>query len=1137
MTTPIEQPYLALFRLQLEWLYTPFANVQQKLAIKLANSNIKVVGSQNVAETCLSNLKVLKDNRTNDLHPFNEFLKRSSKEQADIIEKKPIFNRVSTKLKLNTLTEKRDGKIFPKESFISVASPFFEIEDANWVKCTESWSSKKAQICVEDIHEALNFFKSEVEFHWDKYGHIEIIRASKKTPEGQRAGKLNYDFWKHQIMIKKAEELAGHSSQGHSDVTPQLVNVDNGEENKLTLPKIPSDIHHVVEDIAKYYNQLIELLDNQNAPGNHYYEYLTECSTYKISDFLKNGQRRVPKEPVIEGWIKEIEKTIELKVATPKHKVWFKDAYEFAGIPGKNEVELNSCFDERHIKDPIKCTNCIGDSEQTLTVNYSSDCLRKLVDLFYYRSDQQIATLGFKKCRFMLAGYAGEGKSAWLNNFVSTTNDYMWIKKLIYIKIPTTDTKFYEAFKTLRKKSIDEQDDDGTFASKFWDNVKSTRLLRMIKEHHLTCETVFISEYDLFEVARNIPKDDALSYHQGFELEGYYRLSYKSNPAGIPISPEEKIRLLSFAKNINCNDITFNNWENAIDKLCEKSESTFTRGMIEDIENICNGLVNNNLIKPESLTALWNKPYKREKRFHLDHEVTILTAKIVEYLIDKGFRFLVIVDGLDVHHNMNDSEITVLEILRTFIDHQFAGKNLWAACHILTTRSSTIETYMLNMSQFRGQTRGSFQQLKLKNCDFFNIVKHRLDLASKKYKEEFFKNFHLYFLNMISLLVDDAFNRRMHPVLRPDRDHSSFDMLVMLFRGNLRKSLNFLILYVREIIFACNKAGFIYPGMTKRDEENVILEMYSHLFGKNYIFWSGVICRNGYFHYPLYGVYTLKNDANGLQLIRKTSTHKGSELYGTILNIFDFVPLSLSLDGGKQLNVVRNKLFIRLRIIQLLNIQAKSCEYIEAAIAYKYKISPIEASWEIEELILSGLIEIKKDEINAYFDENNPDKIIPHKHCKLQVVSAFWNVYNHILTDRFVFRGLILSFGLPDDEMLAYSSYTTFESVRGEYLENDRWSEDNKLEIIQASASEIITTVTMSTYFDYIEKHNMLNIAEYDPIKIRWENFIKQHSIKTEIIDKLEKVNPQGNSKEVVKLLREYLVALHANIKTVKVGS
>jgi hypothetical protein len=148
-------------------------------------------------------------------------------------------------------------------------------------------------------------------------------------------------------------------------------------------------------------------------------------SIYQRSKNIKSDVARDINPPaVIKGWINCLEDQLKDRVASPMNKAWFKKAYHFAGFDGCgptcHEIANSNCpgcEDPLHIDGPI-------------TINMHESCQFKLVEMFRKASENALITKEFNDARFILSGFAGEGKTAWLNNFYSVYQDTLYEKRV-----------------------------------------------------------------------------------------------------------------------------------------------------------------------------------------------------------------------------------------------------------------------------------------------------------------------------------------------------------------------------------------------------------------------------------------------------------------------------------------------------------------------------------------------------------------------------------------------------------------------------------------------------------------------------------------------------------------------------------
>lgn len=437
-------------------------------------------------------------------------------------------------------------------------------------------------------------------------------------------------------------------------------------------------------------------------------------------------------------WIKNFANVLtNLIQATPNHKKWFEECYSYASLPTQS-LYNNYCCDQYGalLTDINNCDKCLNSEfGDVLTVNYSPKCLDKLIDLFWNCSNALVsrALSESRGSRFILSGYAGEGKSAWLNNFFSTKQDEMWAKKLFNVKIAVTDTVLKDKFEEEYRKQTPT-------LPLFFERVVGTKIVRLFQKHYKKKTSIIVyndyrglcnnQELILCETPRYLRNSYEIDYEELYKdniecddkyislMEGSYVLSY--NKIG-PISLDEKKIILDISpKNID--------WVSDVERLYKKSQTSLTYDQIEIIDKKIKDLSEKGIITQDQYENIWNKPLTRLHRDECPCELSSLLTKI---LIGYGYRFLIVFDGVDAHNNRPSSESINERFLDALLSSIFTPQsNPWMASLLIVVREETINKKIAKLV-FQGATWGSIRRLRLAPTDLKDILKRRMRFITK----------------------------------------------------------------------------------------------------------------------------------------------------------------------------------------------------------------------------------------------------------------------------------------------------------------------------------------------------------------------------------------------------------------------
>ncbi len=793
--------------------------------------------------------------------------------------------------------------------------------------------------------------------------------------------------------------------------------------------------------------------------------------------------------------------SLTLRRATPKNLFWYKRNYAFAGYESA-DGNLCDCASKTDIVGKLTsfegknttvkysskeyekfCMNCVNGQIPPLILPNSNDqCVNNLIDLFLQQSNQAFDSQDMENSRFILYGNAGEGKTAFINYLLSVKQDLMWEKKLFTVKVNITDDDIKDRFSKLKNQETKELD--------FIQKAVELKLVRLFVRFYKTAETSVCVESDLgpfipqemktslrcqLAVRREDLTNMTTGRHditrlQDGRSEYVYYLTYSDGK----MSDAFRDRLLAASED--------HVWSDAVGKLYNKSQSTLSRNEVDAIVSEITSTIERNYGPVQASKILKRDlvPFGRERL--LDEPVDPLVASTIRNeLWKRGFRFLVIFEGFDPHHNLGKDEGTITQLLvaaKRFVMRPNA--NNFYASYLLIIRAETIRRIMLRETA-AGIPWGGVHYIKLAPVSFEHILYKRLQsMMERSPNMPYYKTFFPYFIQLTSAHVKKCLTGKEIAL----DSRCLFEDLQKLYRNNNRKLLLFYYLYVKEIFHTLNKKDSIRSLAGPPSEKeclDIATSYWETLKNISYPFWNAVLYRDKVMYEDFITAIGLcANDKTIVEWEHSQASNKAS--YGTIPNLFCFIKLDLRREENSgQKFLVRNKSLLKIRMLQYLHCK-RVAEYrhLLHMFAEIYDLSPNEVHWEIDSLLMMGFI--KYDIRDSIANSRVGERINP----KIQVTD-FWSIYFNNMFKKDPFVGLMSAMDIPNESPLTilhdFVPFTVINSnlIKGE-LEN-RWA--------NAFASEIVVITLMSHYIRFLERLEHKDLRH----RVKFDEFLDSFSI------------------------------------------
>lgn len=755
----------------------------------------------------------------------------------------------------------------------------------------------------------------------------------------------------------------------------------------------------------------------------------------RLTDHLKSRRLfKLPDSyaPNISYLFSALDRELMLKRSTPKNKLWFDNSYVKGDTPPEEHIS-SYCIDQ---KSPQTCERCLSQKFPVLTVNFPN-CLHTLVRLFKKSADETFNDARSSNGRFILNGYAGEGKSTWLNWLTSAGQDYLWKQKLINLKIPASNGKLLTQYEHAVVGYGNEDSSGHHFQKIIW-NMVSTKFMRIFFKHYYTQETVLFTAHDFSYL---VDGDKKISIDEIQANDHHYR-TYRITFLRGPMSISERDNYV--AKSPDNTD-----WARTINGLFEKSQSTLSDEQIQQINQAVDNIRSD--VGDSVIATDWNPhvehgndPESYPKTRYLGvHQ--LISDTVAKKLLEMGYRFLVIFDGVDHHHSDKNEQEQFYPFVKACLQAMGdLGNSSFKPAMLIATRNETLDRIKLQGLSPK-QISGNFQQLSIARSDFRAIIEQRI--RNVTLKGEYNEVYNGGIINLLDRYLDNVFSeyleRRDYEMIALEQHvslselkKSGFMVLEYLFRKNHRHALSFTVQLLHEIHLKVIEQGGYTPfkGQEKRNAQDARRDLetaFNIISSRQYLFWVTLFARDRYVYTEYYEHYIGKKYTDeytgktSYWADRKTRTFpmdkafkNTDRAFGTIPNIFSFINLAKS--EKKAAPDLRNKLGIKVRIMQILEMNNSPCRDFANQFDILFDIPWDEVLWEIEDLILMGLL---TDADRGQEQFGSLETLLENFTIK---PTLFWQVYKKFMFKLHVLDHLLPDTLIPKEKFLINPEYVNF---------------------------------------------------------------------------------------------------------------
>lgn len=768
-----------------------------------------------------------------------------------------------------------------------------------------------------------------------------------------------------------------------------------------------------------------------------------------ISDEKKilQGKRDLRAHKIVAGWLKNINDQLTYKRATPKNYTWFDDCYVLP-LESDNSEKYRKILSEEGCWSTYDsnefCSYCENGYDRQMIVkpNSCDRCIDYMINNIYNSSDIAWRVNDIRNSRYALLGKAGEGKSAFINYILSCKQDEMWKKRLITIRIVLSRPDFIGPYQELVN--------DGKPKYDRYMLIKNTILKKMVR--------ILSAHY--FNKRTNTPVDESRNECIAQELKDLieYRwitsrdmvrtcfLEYKgARPSDNEIidvinvvSQSEDERFKTDVNKLLCK-VIHSLSEDEQDAIIDKVQKELNIESIEDIR-----------------LQYFIRQLDREKASKIPDDLIIETIKAMGSL-DYPYRFFVILDGLDPHHQNETIERVIPELISDLGDILFLDVvSMINGAYMLVMREETVERHLYN-ARFQGALWGNFIKLGVSPVMPCEIFGKRLQHVSKNaYQIKMSSCFISFCSKFFAATLDE---RNVGKIERLDKKcDEGFPLFSLLFRGNRRTMLKFMNTFMRDVYITLEKKGIpldhLEKNITKKSANDAHINAVTYFseITESHTFWDSVLYRDQkYYFNPLgysYSEFVL-NDKKRKILERKLI---GIEYeYEVFPNIFNPIPIKDTLQDD---NLTFLKMFIMKIIENAKNIRKSVLMQIVTTVFDRCDTNQID--FEIDELIVNRFVYVTPIEPELWEDP-------------FLSVTIYWVHFDRWFWFIDVFIALASDISYPDNNVFRYEHYASYVSRNNEWLRHREtrytWNEMTK----KAFASKIISLSIAVSYLGALD--------------------------------------------------------------------
>ena len=820
-----------------------------------------------------------------------------------------------------------------------------------------------------------------------------------------------------------------------------------------------------------------EVNDNGGGYFKEYGKYIAFNVISETQDYNDHATRDLNVHPLINGWIKDLNNQLSFKTATPKNYSWYKKCYVVPWESDKSSVYHESIYNEgcwsARFERNGYCSLCENgyQFEKIYLPNGSHKCIDYFMSNIYEKSCYAWRSKTILHSRYLMSGKVGEGKSAFINYLLSVYQEKMWSQRFIPIRLPMSRADFWDPY----QKILKNQGGDQAKA----DYIKNSIYKKIVR--------ILSTKYFSAKISVPVDNDNAILIPEKFkDLIGFeYKLSRDLVRTCFlefkDAYPEKEI--IDDLRGYKFKDLGQIELANDVSRLLQKYDSSLSENEKSSVLNIVSTKVG--IPKENEVFSFFDNPIDRNDAQRISNEIIIETINALGSL-SRPYRYFIILDGLDPHHQNKTIESAISELINDLIKMLFfSSTNIVQGSYMLIMREETINRNLLS-ARFPGSLWGDIVKMRVAPvapCDIF--VKRLLYMSVGAYQKAIaacFVNFCSQYFNHV--LSGNPIKEKYDMDRRDDR---GFKLFSILFRGNRRTMLKFMNIFIKDAYNTIQKKGIDFDLMERASErksesyaKSNAYEYYNKIV-ESYTFWDSVLYKKNIVYYnPI--KYSISENSNYLGDVRRLErTFKGVDNeYEVFPNIFNCVPIKETMEN-KCLS------YIKILIMKIL----EAAKYIEkndliAVVNELYGFSDLsQIRFEIDELMVHRFIAT-----DIHEKTDNPGL----------KVSVYWKEYEKWVFLHEVFAALSSDVMLPDKNIFRFYGYCSYVSRRYEWLSHEESSGEWREVTKKSFASKIITMSIVVSYLAvmdwlmrrrYVEKRvSMIKIAdvmggfEYDKISI-----------------------------------------------------
>ncbi len=804
--------------------------------------------------------------------------------------------------------------------------------------------------------------------------------------------------------------------------------------------------HLVISILEKYMGVFVnEILENNGGYFDKADPLISFKQISKIINTESLEKRDLDVHPMISGWIKKINEQLTYKTATPINYTWYEECYI---IPMQTDrcadvkvwLKTKGCWSTNYEvkKQCIRCAN--GYNEDILYLpNSSNACIENFISNIYKASSRAWSNGSIRNSRFLLRGKAGEGKSAFINYILSNKQDEMWDIRLVPIRLALSRADFWKPYQGMLKDDSSNEE-----RKKYIEEKIFAKVARILSNKYFYNSVFIVVEKDLNEL---LPSDfkKMFVYKNVFSRDEIKACVLEFN--GLRPADEIIEKIEDFIKDNKYDECLRKDF----DKLLKKIKKSLSEDEKQKIKRSVAEILD--LKIDDKSLSFFDEAITKDSTDSISNNAIVETIKAMGNL-ENPYRFWIILDGLDPHHQNDKMERVVSELIYDLIQLLFLDHTPQIrAAYLLVMREETIYR-RLEPVLFPGGLWGDVFNMgvvKVTPCEIFN--QRIVHSAQNEYYEMMgncFVNFCSYFFHAV--LTEKSINRNNR---FDERDKEGFPLISALFRGNRRTMLRYMNVFMRDVYTTIQKKGVDFNEREKDLDKKTVndarlnaFEYFNKIY-ESHTFWDSVLYRDLIlYHNPIKYNVGRKNteDKKSKKLLERNLSGMAYE-HEVFPNIFNSVFIKETMEG-------KNLSYIKIFIMRLL----EKCNFVHQSVLinivkelYDFKDST-HVEFEIDELIVNRFIH--SDSFLGQTLEEDP----------ILKPTEYWNCFKKWFFFQDVFTALSSDINVPYRHVFAFNYYTSYVSRKYEWLMDKSLRHKWKSTTNDALASKLITVSIIVSY-------------------------------------------------------------------------